>query len=191
MSAYDKNRTVLSMDEVWNAVKDLPEITSRDLARIFAMSPDIGRKWLARMADRNMIRRLPRGGRRNVFAPGSNADAQKAARADILEDLGDDPQRNMWRAMKVLKQFTPMDIVAVTNGQKTPVTERDAQAFCQLLLKGEYVRVLEEAIPGERPAAYHLARWTGPLPPRERRVKAIWDENQNGLTYVAGIGVTS
>ena len=91
--------------------------------------------------------------------------------------------------MQLLTQFSPVDLAAVSDLEHAPVSERDAQAYCQSLLRGEYLRVVEKARPGVRPAVYRLVRRTGPKPPVERRVAALFDENLGELTYVAGIGV--
>jgi hypothetical protein len=45
---------------------------------------------------------------------------------------------------------------------------------------------MTKALPGRREAIYRLVRDTGPRPPRERRVRAVWDENLGEYTYISG-----
>ena len=67
-----------------------------------------------------------------------------------------------------------------------PVSLKDAHIYCQLLLKAEYLRVQQKAVPGRREASYRLIRNTGPLPPMERRVRAVIDQNEGKVTYLSG-----
>ncbi|MDP2064178.1 MAG: hypothetical protein Q8Q63_03405 [Phaeovulum sp.] len=41
-------------------------------------------------------------------------------------------------------------------------------------------------MPGRREAIYRLIRNTGPRPPRERRVRAVWDDNLGELVLLNG-----
>lgn len=93
---------------------------------------------------------------------------------------------NMWRVARKLSVFTPSDIMAHANTPTCEVTLATAQEFCQMLNRAGYLKVLQKAHPGRREAAYRLIRDTGPLPPRERRVRAVFDENLGEFTHLAG-----
>ena len=43
-----------------------------------------------------------------------------------------------------------------------------------------------KARPGVRAARYRLVRDTGPRAPRERRVRALWDDNERRYAHVPG-----
>ena len=93
---------------------------------------------------------------------------------------------NLWRAMTLLKEFCPTDLMAMSCTDLVPVSLKDAHIYCQLLLKAEYLRVQQKAVPGRREASYRLIRNTGPLPPMERRVRAVIDQNEGKVTYLSG-----
>lgn len=93
---------------------------------------------------------------------------------------------NMWRAMRGLRVFTPTDVAAHANTPTCHVTTEAAQAYCQMLSRAQYLKVERKAVPGRREAAYRLLKNTGPVAPRERRVRAVFDENVGEYTYVQG-----
>ncbi|WP_417262601.1 hypothetical protein [Celeribacter sp.] len=92
---------------------------------------------------------------------------------------------NMWTAMRGLGTFKALDIAAHATTPKTEVSETDAQAYCQALVQSDHLKVLQKALPGRRPAIYKLVKNTGPRPPREMRVRAVYDDNVEEFAYVA------
>lgn len=96
------------------------------------------------------------------------------------------PEGNMWRAARGLKSFTPVDLAAHAATPECPVTRDAAQAYCHVLVRAGYVKAMRKAVPGKREAVYRLIRDTGPVPPRERRVRAVWDANLGQFTHVPG-----
>lgn len=179
----------IDLDAARAAVADLTTFTTRDLMKRLGVNGNSARVVVGRLVDRGLAHALPSAGNRTSYAHGSAEAAVAQSREDVGPDMGPDPLRNMWRAMKALKQFGVRDIVAVSNLATAPVSEKDVEAFCRLLVGGEYLREMQSAKRGVRPAIYHLARWTGPIPPVQRRVRAIEDPNLERITYVAGIGV--
>ena len=93
---------------------------------------------------------------------------------------------NMWRTMRALKSFTPTDVMAHSHTPEFEVSLANAQDYCQMLVRSGHLRVITKALPGRREAIYRLVRDTGPRAPRERRVRAVWDENLREYTYISG-----
>lgn len=94
------------------------------------------------------------------------------------------PTQNMWNAMRHLPSFNWADIRDLADTPDTPVTPEDAQAFCRMLMRAGYLRVLRPAQPGRAPALYALDRNTGKRAPVERRVRAVWDPNTASYAHV-------
>ncbi|PKP71904.1 MAG: hypothetical protein CVT82_00440 [Alphaproteobacteria bacterium HGW-Alphaproteobacteria-4] len=93
---------------------------------------------------------------------------------------------NLWTSMRGLKSFTPTDLASHSSTVSVPVRLEAAQGYCQALLKAGYLKVERTAVPGRREAIYRLIRNTGPRPPRERRVRALWDDNLSELVLLNG-----
>jgi hypothetical protein len=90
---------------------------------------------------------------------------------------GRTPEGNMWRTMRRMPNFTPIDLVAHSNAGGVEVSIEKARTYCRLLLQAGYLRVRETAIHGQRPARYQLVRNTGPKAPEVRRVRVMLDMN--------------
>jgi hypothetical protein len=95
--------------------------------------------------------------------------------------------QQLWTAMRGLKTFGPRDLASHCR-EDLAVQLPEASAYAQSMLRGGYLKVVQTASPGKREATYKLVRNTGPRPPREKRVQAIWDPNEATYAYVAGVG---
>jgi hypothetical protein len=87
------------------------------------------------------------------------------------------PEQNMWTAMRQLKSFTPRDLAAHAATEEVMVTIEAAQSYCRSLFSAGFLAVARKAVPGKVEAYYRLTRNTGPRPPREKRVRAVIDDN--------------
>ena len=93
---------------------------------------------------------------------------------------------NLWRSMRMLAKFTPVDLAAHSTTETVKVTENTAQSYCTMLLATGYLRVVQKANPAaSKKAIYRLIRNDGPKPPMIQRVKQVFDPN-TGKTYQKG-----
>jgi len=92
---------------------------------------------------------------------------------------------NLWRSMRMLKQFSARDLAAHSSTSETEVTENHAKVYCSHLLAAGYLRVVQKASPPRRSAIYRLIRDTGPVPPKTQRVQQVYDPN-TGEVHAAG-----
>ena len=90
---------------------------------------------------------------------------------------------NMWRSMRMMGVFTPQDLAVHSTTETTNVAVATAKAYCTMLMKAGYLRVVRKAQPPTRQAAYRLVRDTGPLHPQIQRVKQVYDQNLGEVTY--------
>lgn len=92
------------------------------------------------------------------------------------------PDEAMWFAIRSLRSdFAPVDVATLCAVQ----VEKDAaSALCQMLARAGYLRVVRKASPPARPAVYRLIRNTGIHPPRERRLRVVWDDNLQQITHL-------
>lgn len=96
-------------------------------------------------------------------------------------------RENLWRTMRALLTFTARDAAICSTTDDVAVSEEAAQDYCQMLTRSGHLVVLQRAQPGRRPAIYQLVRNTGPRPPKERRLTAVYDENLDEYPYIAGV----
>ncbi len=87
---------------------------------------------------------------------------------------------NMWLAMRMLVRFSAVDLAAHCSTGRVTVTREDAQAYCGVLLRHGYLKCLRKAAPDRGiEAVYQLIRNTGPKPPVLKRIRALFDPNQD------------
>lgn len=175
------------MDGVWAEIRRLNIFTKREIHD----NTDIHNKTIT-----DYMQRLMAGGYIE-----EHSTYQDSGRYVLVRDAGVHPPRirlngqpvtqgkgtqNMWRSMRMLGQFTPRDIMAHSTTDTVTVTEATAKSYCSMLLKAQYLRVVQKAVPGRRQATYKFVRNTGPLAPQIQRVKQVFDPNIGEVTYYPG-----
>lgn len=141
-------------------------------------------------ATRALIHRFEAEGRIRVLNGGNASSPKRWVVADAHlppADRATDLLTQFWRTARKLKSFTAIDLIAHCTPE-VKATREEAAGYAGALLRAGYLRVLQTAIPGEREARYQLVSNTGPQPPREQRVRGVWDDNLARYTYLAGIG---
>jgi len=98
-------------------------------------------------------------------------------RADGLPSKQGSGTQNMWRSMRMLKEFDSREIMIHSTTEDVTVSENTAKAYCRALMTAGYLRVTQKARPGVRTARYRLVRDDGPLPPKIQRVRQVFDPN--------------
>lgn len=183
----NKEPKLQGQDGVWAEIRRLNIFTTRDIHE----NTDIHNKTIT-----DYVKRLMAGGYIE-----EHASFEETRRYVLVRDAGIHPPRirpngqpvtqgkgteNMWRSMRMLGQFTPRDIMVHSTTDTVSVTEATAKSYCSMLLKAQYLRVVQKAVPGKRQATYKFVRNTGPLPPQIQRVKQVFDPNIREVTYYPG-----
>lgn len=181
--AIEVTTTPARMDEVetraWAVAKRMPifgygeiEVEAHVSRRL---SVDLVNRWL----DRGLIRlrAIPGHAGRKMF------EVTPATR-DIMDRLVQLRQQ-LWTSARGLKVFSATDLAAHCTPE-VGATKPEVSAYCQMLLRGGYLKVVQLASPPSREARYRLIRDTGPKAPREKRVMAVWDENEVRYVHIPG-----
>ena len=103
-----------------------------------------------------------------IEAPRLNAKGQPVTQGSVNE--------NLWRAMRVLRQFDHRELVTAATTDEVKISPVTAHGYCLYLARAKYLTVVRPAKPGA-PAVYRLAQYTGPLAPQIQRVKHVYDPN--------------
>lgn len=101
-----------------------------------------------------------------IDAPRVTRDG-KILSADINQDL--------WRAMKILKEFSITDLIAATT-QKTTV--ENVKTYCLFLTRAKYLK--------RNGLRYVFIKNTGAKAPQIQRIKAVFDPNLKKVVYQSG-----
>lgn len=169
------------------AVLERDEFTAEDITRACGVSASVAARYVRNWKRTGVAELARTEGYRRYFriAPHARTDeALGRIRDELIDGPTESEHGNMWRSMRMLMEFTPIDVAAHSSTDKTSVSEIVASAYCRLLVAAGYLRVVRKAVPGKRTATYRLIRNTGPRPPRERRVRAVYDENLGEFTHI-------
>lgn len=171
-------------DGVWIFIRKNPEFTITEIVK----ATDIIRKtvsdYIKRLEAGKIVEKRPDYDQSKVFVlvRDMGVHAPRIARDGTPVTQGGGV-KNMWRSMRLLAQFTPLDLALHSTTDIISVTEATSRSYCSMLLKAGYLRVLKKAVPGKHQASYRFIRDTGPLPPQIQRVKQVYDPNLREVTY--------
>lgn len=172
---------------IWQRAVSLGEFTYQSLAEHAEISVSTVQVHVKSWLQQGMVTQHHKGQSRQLLFRVVDQSAKPASlRPDGRLRREETIQGNCWRVMRRLPNFSPTDVAAHANTQACNVSLADAQAYCQLLSRAGYLKVVRKALPGRREAVYRLIRNTGPMPPRERRVRAVFDDNLCEFTHMAG-----
>lgn len=99
----------------------------------------------------------------------------------VTQGLG---REQMWRTMRMLKEFTAVDLAVQASTEEAPVSPETAKEYCKFLELAGYLAKLPAGVP-RRPGRYRFVPTcnTGPLPPMIQRVKAVYDPNLKAVVW--------
>lgn len=178
-------KTSPQYDVAWNTAVTMNEFRLIDLIDKTGMAESTIRRWVMqwRMSGAVVERGTDQLGKIFSVADRSSASmARLGARSDKVETA----EGNMWRAMRMMREFSARDIAAHACTQTVPVHEGDALRYCDMLARAEYLRETRRALSSGRPALFRLIRDTGPRPPRARRVTGVYDANVDTFIQLGG-----
>lgn len=173
-------KTNATHDITWARAQELGEFRSTDLMLAAGVGPSVAHRHISIWEGKGLIevvRKEPSG---RVFRVIANEPAPSTGPKIVETAFG-----NMWRSMRMMREFSPIDLAAHSTTDTVKVSEDEALDYCAALTRAGYLRMTKRH---DDPtlARYRLLRNTGPKPPRERRVRGIEDENTGTFIRFAG-----
>lgn len=92
-------------------------------------------------------------------------------------------RERMWRAMRVLGEFSARDLAAHASVGGPEVALAEADTYCKYLRRAGYLLVSGSG--AEARFRFIPSRYTGPRPPMIQRVRRIWDPNLGKVVWEA------
>jgi hypothetical protein len=184
-----------SRDAVWQALREMAwpgcSATARELERRSGTPQRTVRSYLACLVAANLARTLPplRPGAGIRFqllgdvVPGPTPPRLRPDGGAVTQGSGRD---RLWRTMKMLKIFTPLDLAVAASMPRAPVAAGEAEYYVKWLTRAGYLAVARPAVAGKggRRAAYRFVRNTGPEAPMILRTRCVWDPNLKQPAFV-------
>lgn len=177
---------------MWEAMRALRRFTLADLDHLNVERDTI----------KTYVRSLVQGGYLNAERQAGTGGRYAPAAYELVRDVGLEAPRlrrngtpvlqgqareQMWRAMKMLGQFTPRDLSVTASTEAVAVNEEDAKSYVKHLFAAGYLAVLRPGKPPRTQGLYRLAKNTGPKPPMVTRAKVVFDPNLGRIAWHAEI----
>lgn len=84
----------------------------------------------------------------------------------------------MWRAMKMLKQFKPSDLQVAAGTEECSISFETARSYVSALYKAGYLKRLDDGT-----YCFIASRYTGPRAPMIQRLKTVFDPNLQKIVW--------
>ena len=171
-------------ERLWNSMRQLKVFTALELSRHAGLSGCLSRydvrDYLRGLVKAGIVRKAP--AKRYVpvvysLERDTGVDAPRVRRDGSF--IPENAQTRMWWAMKVLKNFSALELVAYASLPERRISEVTAADYCHWLTRGGYLRVESEG-----PTRWRFIRDTGAKAPQILRVKQLLDVNTGEI--VAG-----
>ena len=184
-----------SREALWAAMRRLGRFTVRQVCEETRLGIHTARDYVRGLEAAGYLRRV--GSVRTRGGP----IACRAAVYELVRDVGVEAPRvrkdgtevtqgrgreQMWRAMKILGEFSARDLAVHASTEAHAVSLEDAKHYIKYLVKAGYLAVVR-ARKGE-PYRYRLlpSKNTGPRAPMIQRVRQVFDPNLGRVVWRSG-----
>lgn len=101
-------------------------------------------------------------------------------------------RKNLWRTMKILKEFSVAELAAFASAGSVTVAEGEAATYVGWMVKAGFVSVIEQAktTGGRARYRFNFDRYTGPKPPQIQRIDQVYDPNTGKVVWRSKGGPT-
>lgn len=166
-------------DYLWEQVRRLKNFTVPEIVNATSMHKSSVREFIHSLVKAGYIEKTYpaakfEAARYQLVKPVATTPRVRKDGSEVTQGRG---QENMWRAMRLLKEFTAREIAATASAGGVEVSFSTAQSYCCKLCKAGYLRVENGHY------KFISAKYTGPLPPMIQRNKQIYDPNLKKVVW--------
>ncbi|AUC54267.1 hypothetical protein CDO87_14255 [Sagittula sp. P11] len=170
--------------KAFERVRTMDEFRLVDLETELKVPHGTAQRYLTQWQREGLVDYVRKEGQVRFYISAERRQQLIEASAKVAPNAAGTPEGNMWRAMRILRHFTPLDIAAHSNAGGVQVSVDKARSYCRTLLEGGYLRIRDQPIRGRREALFQLVRNTGPEAPVTRRVTVLEDSNIGEISVV-------
>ena len=182
---------LVGYEAAWAAIRELKIFTRADLVIHIAKN----KSWSVNDSTvKDYIYRLNKGGYLEISKIDQKGGARRLYTYKLTRDVGVNAPRlqrdgsistmgmgrlNLWRSMKILKEFDYRELSATATNDLVTVKELEAKDYVIHLEKAGYLKKVKAANNAGGLARYRLlpSKVTGPKAPQIQRVKQVYDPN--------------
>lgn len=189
---------------IWGAIRQLRRFTVSKIEDTTRINEDTIRTYLRGLERAGYVQKVDHVCEHTTHIPGSfravvyelikdcGVEAPRVTRKGVVVTQGR-AREQMWRTMRVLRDFTWRDLAVQASTEEHPVEPSDARDYIKHLHAAGYLVCMRPAKPGNKPgtgapAQYRFlsSKYTGPQPPQVQRVKQVFDPNLGRVVWKGG-----
>jgi len=203
VSQGHRHKFLTHRDAIWAAIRELrEEFTINDLESKTRASKDTIKNYLTGLMIAGYVQRLDRLHHAQTPGAARITTAFTCYLYNLIKDVGVDAPRvkrdgspvtqglareNMWRTMRIIKQFNIRHLVVHASTEETQVKESDAKDYLKYLKAAGYVRIIQKRAPGRSTVYLFIdAMYSGPKPPMVQKVGQVFDPNTREVVWTEG-----
>lgn len=187
----DKRSRLNTREYLWEVMLKLKTFTARDLAKETTYHASSISDYLTGLVAAGIIEKKVEPMRgitiaRYTIDPETAPAEPPRVRPDgsvVTQGMG---RHNMWRTMKMLKEFTAAQLVAFASTETAAVAPAEGEYYIDYLCKAGYLTLVEGASP--RTWRFNADRYTGPKAPMIQKVLNVYDQNTGRVVWQSGKG---
>lgn len=177
----DKRNPLETREAIWAIIRRLITFTVRELYLETRCSMEQVRDYVAGLTAAGYLEKRESAGYALVMDCGIEAPRVRRDGTEITQGKG---REQMWLVMKVLDDFSALDLAVHASTEDVQVSEIDAKSYIHYLFKAGYLVTAYPGKPGNKAGNGTLSRYrllpqkyTGPRPPMVQRIKQVYDQN--------------
>jgi hypothetical protein len=184
-------------DAIWAAIRDLGEFKQSDIEmwifkrNLKSANEGTIRSYISRLTKGGYVELLRKEHYRGktylhyyklVKNSGVESPRLKKDGTPSMQGFG---RENMWRTMKIIKEFNFRELAINASTDKVIVNELEAASYIRFLVKAKYISLKIKACNSGKPARYRFNSImnTGPKPPQIQKSKSVFDPNLNKVVW--------
>lgn len=165
---------------LWQCMRMLKVFTIADITNSSAMRPDSAHEYVRALVRAGYVAVKERPAARFVLTQYiliKDAPTAPRVRKNGAEVTAGRGQENMWRSMRLLKDFSAVDIAATASAGGVKVSLSAARSYCARLCKAGYLHGKQGRF------KFIPSMYTGPGAPMIQRNKQVYDPNLKKVVW--------
>lgn len=189
-------KSLQTRDAIWEAIRKIggsnAVFTSREVRRETCCSRSQIDEYIAGLTAAGYLRIVaekdkPGSSHLYTLENDCGIEAPRVRRdgSAVTQGLG---REQMWRTMRLLKEFTALDLAIQASTEEAVVQPQTATEYCRYLALAGYLTVISKGRgkgSGGVPSRYRFVptRNSGPMPPMLQRTKQVFDPNLDQVVW--------
>ncbi len=190
-----KHHHTTHRDAIWTAIRDLHEFSVSEIEDKTRINHSSIKAYILGLTKAGYLKRTEHHHRAKID------NRFVANRWQLVKDTGEDAPRvtrdgkhitqglsreNMWRAMRILRDFSVKDLAAQASNDDIIIKHADARTYIKYLHKADYLVIVTPANSDDKSQTRYrmpASRYTGPRPPMIQRTKQVFDPNTGKVVW--------